>query len=97
MSTSHATVELGTGAIATVQVARQPILRTDASQALHGYELQFSDTGGLFDVFADVDDQRATNEVLGHTVLTLGIERVVGSSLAFVRFPALERSIGRSG
>ncbi len=87
MTIPNATVELGTGAIATVQVARQPILRTDASQALHGYELQFSDTGGLFDVFADVDDQRATNEVLGHTVLTLGIERVVGSSLAFVRFP----------
>jgi c-di-GMP phosphodiesterase len=87
MTTTPATLELGSGALATVQVARQPILATDASQSLHGYELQFSDSGGLFDVFADVDDQRATSEVVGHTVLTLGVERVVGDALAFVRFP----------
>jgi c-di-GMP phosphodiesterase len=74
-------------ALATVQVARQPILCTAEGQRLHGYELQFSDSGGLFDVFAEVDDERATSEVLGHTVLTLGIERVVGHALAFVRFP----------
>ncbi len=87
MSTTNTTIDLGTGAIATVQVARQPILSTADDQRLLGYELQFSDTGGLFDLFADVDEQRATSEVVGHTVLTLGIERVVGRGLAFVRFP----------
>ncbi len=87
MSTTNTTIDLGMGAIATVQVARQPILSTADGQHLLGYELQFSDTGGLFDLFADVDEQRATSEVVGHTVLTLGIERVVGTRLAFVRFP----------
>jgi EAL and modified HD-GYP domain-containing signal transduction protein len=88
MMTTDAPAGLGDGsAAATVQVARQPILATDDRQTLHGYELQFSGSGGLLDLFADVDDARATTEVVGHTVLTLGIDRVVGDALAFVRFP----------
>ncbi|WP_370323715.1 EAL and HDOD domain-containing protein [Euzebya sp.] len=87
MRITHSTLELGTGAISTVQVSRQPILRADVSQALHGYELSFSDAEEVFGVFAEVDDQRATAEVLDHTVLTLGVERVVGDALVFVRFP----------
>lgn len=71
----------------TVRVSRQPILGIGETQDVHGYELQFSDGGGLFDAFADVDDERATTEVLGHTVLTLGLDRVVGDGFAFIRFP----------
>lgn len=86
MSITDSTLELGSGAIATVQVARQPILFASDSRLL-GYHLQFSDSGGLFDAFVEVDDGRATSEVLGHAVLTLGIDSVVGDHLAFVAFP----------
>jgi EAL and modified HD-GYP domain-containing signal transduction protein len=86
MSITDSTLELGSGAIATVQVARQPIL-TAADSRLLGYQLLFSDNGGLFDAFVEVDGQRATSEVLGHAVLTLGIDSVVGDHLAFVAFP----------
>lgn len=85
MSTS--TLELGTGALATVQVARRPILAAAAGHTLLGYQLLFSDTGGLFSAFADVDEFRATTEVLSHSVLTLGVGNVVGPAMAFVRFP----------
>jgi c-di-GMP phosphodiesterase len=87
MSITNSTLELGHGTIATVQVARQPILSVGDGHPLLGYQLLFSDSGGLFDAFTDVDDQRATTEVLGHTVLTLGVDSVVGTSLAFVTFP----------
>ncbi|CAN5378465.1 HDOD domain-containing protein [soil metagenome] len=87
MSITNSTIELGSDAIATVQVARQPILGAGPRHQLLGYQLLFSDTGGLFDAFDEVDDQRATTEVLGHTVLTLGIDSVVGNHLAFVTFP----------
>ena len=78
-----ATLDLGTGALATVQVSRSPILTAELDGRpggeLHGYELTFSDRGGLFDAFTDSDEAASTAEVLGHTVLTLGVDRVVGA------------------
>lgn len=80
-------LQLGTGALATVQVARKPILSADMDHSLVGYELIFSDTGGLFSAFADADEQKAASEVVSHSVLTLGVDAVVGDALAFMRFP----------
>lgn len=69
-----------------VQVARQPILAADDTHELLGYELRFRDNS-LFGAFADVDDSQATSEVVSHALLTLGIDRVVGDSKAFIAFP----------
>ena len=80
-------MQLGTGSLSTVKVARQPILSAGPGHPVVGYELLFSDSGSLFGAFADVDDFRATSEVLSHSVLTLGVDAVVGDAQAFVRFP----------
>lgn len=84
---STPTMQLGSGALSTVKVARQPILSAGPGHPVVGYELLFSDSGSLFGAFTDVDDFRATSEVVSHSVLTLGVETVVGDSQAFVRFP----------
>ena len=81
------TLKLGAGALATVQVARRPILTADDQHTPLGYELLFRDSGGLFSAFTEVDEFRATSEVVSHSVLTLGVDTVVGDHLAFVRFP----------
>src|SRR5688500_7962236 len=89
-SLTQSTLEFGTGALATVQDARQPILSADVSHALLGYELLFSDSRGLFSAFADVDEFRAASEVVSHSVLPLGVDSVVGDSMAFMKFPRVQ-------
>ena len=57
-------MQLGTGSLSTVKVARQPILSAGPGHPVVGYELLFSDSGSLFGAFADVDDFRASDEIL---------------------------------
>ena len=54
------TLKLGAGALATVQVARRPILTADDQHTPLGYELLFRDSGGLFSAFSEVEIGRAS-------------------------------------
>ena len=74
------------GTASNVQLARRPILSVGDRPRVLGYQLLFRDDG-LFSAFADIDEARATSEVVSASVLLLGIDRVVGEAKAFITFP----------
>lgn len=63
-------------------VARQPIFTR--RQRVHGYELLFR--ASRENVFPDVDGTKATADVIGSIIGTLGLEALTGGKLAFVNF-----------
>lgn len=79
MTTLHSDLPPGTPRVREFFLARQPIL--DRDQNLFGYELLFRRNAvGPADI---VDDLSATATVIAHAS-ELGMENVVGSSMAFV-------------
>jgi EAL and modified HD-GYP domain-containing signal transduction protein len=64
----------------TVYIARQPIFDRDAE--VLGYELLFRERGEDQTAVVDDDDQ-ATSQVLLHTFMEIGLERIAGERLAF--------------
>ena len=65
-----------------VFVARQPIL--DAEQQVYGYELLFRD--GVQDGFPSVDPDMASTQVIGSTMLSIGLDVLTHGKPAFVNF-----------
>ena len=65
-----------------VFVARQPIL--DSKLEVYAYELLYR--SGLNNVYDAVSNERATTDVISNTLLTIGMEHLVGGKPAFVNF-----------
>ena len=65
-----------------VYVARQPIF--DKMKRIFGYELLFRD--GMSDFFPRIDGNTATSNVLSNSFLSIGMDNITGSKLAFVNF-----------
>lgn len=65
-----------------VFVARQPIL--DAEQRVYGYELLFRD--GVQDGFPSIDPDVASTQVIGSTMLSIGLDVLTQGKPAFVNF-----------
>lgn len=65
-----------------IYVARQPIF--DQEKKIYGYELLFRDS--MKNVFSGIDGNTATSKVLSNTFFNIGIERLIGKSLAFINF-----------
>lgn len=64
-------------------VARQPIF--DRSRRLYGYELLFRSAPDQTK-FDSSDGTEATTQVLAHSLLSIGLENIVGDKKAFVNF-----------
>jgi c-di-GMP-related signal transduction protein len=65
-----------------VFVARQPIFNRE--KKIHGYELLFRE--GMSNFFSGIDGNTATSKVLSNSFLSIGIEELTGSHLAFINF-----------
>ncbi|MDY7032284.1 MAG: HDOD domain-containing protein [Thermodesulfobacteriota bacterium] len=65
-----------------VYVARQPIF--DRMKRIYGYELLFR--GGMSNFFSGIDGDTATSKVLSNSFLSIGMDNITGSKLAFVNF-----------
>ena len=63
-------------------VARQPIFSTNKS--IYAYELLFRD--GTANFVPDIDGDVATGAVMSNSVLTIGIESILGDKRAFINF-----------
>ena len=66
-----------------VWIARQPIF--DRKQRLYGYELLFRRERNA-DHFDETDAALATSQVLAHTMLGIGLDKVLAGRKAFVNF-----------
>lgn len=64
-------------------IARQPIF--DRRKQVYGYELLFRQNNDNF--FAEVDDDRATTDVIYNSFLVFGIENLTDDTKAFINFP----------
>lgn len=74
-----------------VFIGRQPIF--DISGNIYAYELLYRSSEDNH--FPEVDPEKATIELLIHTFLTIGIDKVVGQSKSFINFSdkLLERDL----
>lgn len=66
----------------TILIARQPIL--DREQNLFAYELLFRKKNGENRTCLITDDVQATAQVLDNTLNNIGIDKLIGSNLAFI-------------
>ncbi len=65
-----------------IYVARQPIF--NQAKKIYGYELLFRDS--MENVFSGIDGNAATSKLLSNSFLNIGIDRLIGKSLAFINF-----------
>lgn len=65
-------------------VAKQPIL--DREQQIYGYELLYR-SGDEMNFYTATNGNQATRLVVSDAVVTIGLDRLVGDSVAFVNFP----------
>ncbi len=65
-----------------IYVARQPIFNQE--KKIFGYELLFRDS--LKNVFSGIDGNTATSKVLSNSFLNIGIDKLIGSGVAFINF-----------
>jgi c-di-GMP phosphodiesterase len=66
----------------SIFLARQPIF--DNNLALFAYELLFRSNQTNQSGVDDINDDSATSQVINHTFLEFGIERVLGDKLGFI-------------
>lgn len=65
-----------------IYVARQPIFNQE--KKIFGYELLFRDS--IENIFSGIDGNTATTELLSNSFLNIGIEKLIGKSVAFINF-----------
>lgn len=65
-----------------IYVARQPIF--DVRKCIFGYELLFR--ADMSNYFPEIQGDSATSKLLSNSFFNIGIEKIAGSSLAFINF-----------